>query len=206
MPARRRRKGLSSKVKRNSKLIKKLNASVETKAEEIADINSVDVNTTSAIHIINAVAQGLDDNDRIGNNIFGKSITLRGTLENDHGTPEDCLVRVIVFRMKIPNGATPTLIGSVLEALEIESLYNWDNRKQYEILFDNTWAMDTTQHSLIPFKIRVKVNKKINYILTTKAFGAAGTNGYYIGFFSNIAGTTNNPQITLRGRHTYEDS
>ncbi len=134
-----------------------------------------------------------------------KNLTLRGIIHNDHGTSEDCLVRILVFRMKIPNGATPTLTGNVLDALTARSLYKWNVRKQVEILYDNTWAMDTLQHSIIPFKIRLRINKKVNYILTTKAFGAMGSNGLYFSIFSDIAGTTNNPQFDLAGRFTYID-
>lgn len=206
MVFKRRRNGLAKQVRKNARKIKKINAQVEAKESRISVVTNLELNEVDSITTLSVVAQGLDDDDRIGNTIFCKNIMIRGILHNDHGTPVDALVRLIVFRWKNPRSDVPATSSGVLESLAINSMRDWKERDQFVVMYDNTFSLDTTQHTKVPFKIRLKINKKIMFNASTKSATAAETNGIYISSFSDVTGTTNNPRMDVQSRMTFTDA
>lgn len=98
---------------------------------------------------MNLVAQGTDENERIGRSITIKKIMLRGMIY--HSTvaalaSASCL-RLIVYLDKQCNGAA-AVSTDILEdgtaTNNIVSFRNLANSKRFQILFDNVWDLNPT--------------------------------------------------------------
>ncbi len=203
---RKKGRGLSRQVFKNKRKIRMITNLVERKFLK-QRLVSADINTTSNLLQITNLIHGTGDGQRIGDKVMAKSIMIRGFISNNHGTAVDGQIRLIVFMNKRQNGITQILTGEILDDLNIVSLRNWAHASQYIVLYDQTIAVDTTQHSLIPFKIRLsKLNKKVIYEGTGAGQADAMANQYYFAWYGTVAGTTDNPQLTADVRLTYDDA
>lgn len=108
--------------------------------------------------------------------------------------------------MATTKGVTLDIDVHVLDTVTINSLKRWVRQKMVDIVFDNTWAMDISQHSLIPFKINIKINKTQQFITTASTAAGQGTNSYYLIGFSDVTGTTDNPQMSFTSRVSFDDA
>lgn len=205
MPGYRKSK-LKSQVYRNKAKLKRLAAVIERKAVDQTE-SLVDVNSVGGIEVLSSLTGGDSFNNRTGMAVVAKTITIRGFLHNNHGTPVDCICRLIVWKDKRPNGVAEVMPDNILRALEVNSLQDWEKKEGLRMLWDQTYVMDTSQHSIIPFKIRIsRLNTKVTYQGTGGGEGNNMTNHYYFGFFSTVAGTTNDPLIDYDTRFTYDDA
>lgn len=203
---RRYRKSLYSKVEKNRRAIKGIVKSQEKKAKTIT-ITDGDVNDTGGYTYITNINRGDDDDERDGNVIYLKSIFGRIGLTNDHGTPEDCFVRMMLVCDKSANNVALDLADLLGTGWNIFSPINWDSKKKYKVYYDNMWAMDTSQHSYIPIKFRItNINKQVTYDNTDGGTDDARDNAFYLVRMSTVTGTTNDPLIDAKIRVTYYDS
>lgn len=197
---RRRSKGIA-KVKRDIKWLKK-NVEFKFKDTIVALANA---NTTGSTFTLNLVADGPLSSERDGEEVTSRRLMIRGFFHNDHGTPVDCICRILVWRQRAPNAVTPT-VPMVLDSVGVNSFRQMARKENIIVYLDNTFTMDTTQHSLIPFKFLKKLNHTVRYS------GAGGTqadvflNGLNVSFLSTVAGTVNNPFVTFEARYSYCDS
>lgn len=200
------KKSLRSKVEKNRRAIKAIVKSQEKKAKSRVIING-DMNTTGGYLYITNIDRGDDDDERDGNIIYVKSIFARLGLKNTHGTPEDCFVRLILVRDKSPNNIALSIDDLLGVGWDVYSPINWDSKQKYQVYYDNTWAMDTSQHSMIPVKIRIdKINQQVTYDSTAGGTNDARDNAFYLVRLSTVAGTTNDPLLDGEVRVTYYDS
>lgn len=107
-----------------------------------ADISAgVILNTSS----INLIAQGTQENQRIGRKCVVRSINWRGKLQlianagSVLASPES--VRLMVVLDKQCNGAAPTVTG-VLESADHQSFNNLANKSRFRTLSDKTYDMN----------------------------------------------------------------
>lgn len=169
--------------------------------------SAVEVNTTSTTLALNLIADGPLVNERSGEEVTARRIAIRGTFLNNHGTPVDCTVRVIVWRKLQTNGATAA-IGDVLATPGNTLAFRNMLRKENVVVYwDHTFAMDKDNlHTFMPFKFVKKLDHQCRFN------GAAGTqaamfrNGIYITVLSDVSGTTDNPQANIVARYSYCDS
>jgi len=201
-----RRSKLARQVSRNKFKISKIANVIERKQIAVAQTDQ-DANTTGTIQTLSVISHGITQSTRIGDTIVIKSITIRGFLHNDQGTPVDNIVRLIVWKNLNPNGVTEVINANVLESVTVNALRDWDHKLRIKVYYDQTFVMDTSQHTLIPFKIRIAgLRSKVTYEGTGGGELDSMMNHYYFGLISTVAGTTNDPLVDFDFRVTYDDA
>lgn len=140
-------------------------------------------------------AQGVTVNQREGDSIKAKTMTMQGTVLLNSTAVE--IVRIIVFVDKMNTITTPTQfwedIGSTLSVL---SNKNQDNKYNTKILCDKSFTVDT-YHPLHKFKFVCKIDRHIHFTAGTttitdndiKMFviGQTVTNGSFFSYHSHIS-------------------
>ncbi len=203
---RRGRKSLKCQVASNKAKISKIAGIIERK-NVFSSVANGEANTTGVITNISNINQATSANGREGDQVRVRTITVRGIIANDHGTPQDCVVRILVWKNLNPNGVTETITNNVLESVDVLSVRDWDHKDRIKVYYDQMFVMDTSQHTLIPFKIHISgLKAKTTYEGSGAGEADNMMNHYYIGILSDVAGTTNNPQIDFNFRLTFEDA
>ncbi len=195
-----RRVGLG-KVKRDIKWLKK---NIEFKHVDITTTDAA-CGTTSSNNLLNIVADGPLVSERSGEEITSRRIMCRGVVENDNGTPIDCLVRLILWR-KPSAGGDNVGITNILTTENVNSMYNMDQKHNYKVYADETFAMDTSLHSLIPFKFVFKLNHTVKWSAATATESTLMTNGIYLTALGTSTAGANAPTYTMISRYSFCDS
>lgn len=101
-------------------------------------VNTYGFATAGSITLLNGMAMGYDEGERIGREMFMDSIVIKGwkypqseavlNLEN---------ARTMLIYDKAPNGVAPT-VADVLEEVSVSSYYNWDNKDRFVVLYDRS--------------------------------------------------------------------
>lgn len=138
------------------------------------------ITATGQIINISDTAQGVTNNQRIGDTIKPTSTKIRFQhLFNASG-----IIRAIVFRWV--SGSTSS-VTDVLQAANVYSFKSEDKRFQSEILFDRTYAADSDNLSIVR-NINVKLSKPIS---TPEGATAQNRNGIYLLLIANQTQPTN---------------
>lgn len=95
-----------------------------------------DVNTTTALSLLNGLVPGTGATQRIGQKIVIKSIEVRLRIYVDPNAGVRQLVRWMVVMDRQANGAAPTL-AQILNVNTPFGLRNLENRKRFKIILDN---------------------------------------------------------------------
>lgn len=198
-----RRANGMSKVKKDIKWLKK-NVEFKFKDQSLAGI---DCNVAGVVTLLSGVARGTQRDQHVGEMLTARRIAIRARISNDQGNPEDCLVRLILVRKKNNNSLALT-VAEVLEQTSDPSL-SWasmDHARNLAVMWDQTFSMDLTQHSLIPLKLIYKLNHQVKF--NESGFNATDieTNGIYLITLSDVVGTVNAPVIDFNIRYSFCDS
>lgn len=166
------------------------------------------------------VAQGVTDQDRIGDSIDWCGTTeLRIQVVNGQGATADTYnnVRLIVFQWH-PNSvpvAANLLLNGPSGAPDIYSALNHDNRQQYLVLFDKTWKTvgpsnntlvqgpntNATTTGIMHYRISLKrATKHVQYV----AGSLTATNRLWTMFVSDSALATH-PSVAYTFKSFYRD-
>lgn len=201
------KKKYSSLPKKNFKMIKDIQKGIEYKYKDITAIEDDDVNTVAGIEFITPIAQNSGSSARVGSKVHLKKIKVRGYIRNTHGTSVDCIVRLMMFRVRHVDLAMPS-IDQVLEtANDVNSFREVNNTDNIVVYFDHTFVMDTSQYSILPFKITQKLDSVQKWEDANAGSDVTDlqTNGIFLAYFSTVAGTTDDPLISFRTRVNYCD-
>lgn len=168
---RRRRKNtyMDRKIARvaNQVVATKLNAVNELKVRDIE--NSANITSAGTLFsVTNTIGKGTDNNNRIGDEIDLKSIYFRMEINANSTTSYDN-VRAIVVRWY--SDGTPAIsdILTTTAATNLRHLsqINYDKRKLFRILYDNTYTLSDSANLDIPAvhvdKFYIKVPGKCNW-------------------------------------------
>ncbi len=208
--SRRRNRGKKSmrrKVNSNSRNIAMLKNSIERKFSNATPLAAEGCDTAGNTTHLSIVNQGDNGGQRIGDQITVRILMIRGVIDNTNGTPVDAICRLMVYKNKIPNGVTQVIADEVLDAATINSMRDWPKKEIYKVYYDNTFSLDTSLHSKIPFKIRVSgLNSKTTYQGSGAGQADAMTNHYYFSMFSDQAAGANAPTIDATFRFTFDDA
>ncbi len=188
----------------NAKEIKWLKKNVEFKFKDTT-FNDLDVNDASTTQTLNLIADGPLVDERDGEEVTARRLMIRGFFHNDQGTPVDCIIRMIIWRQISVLGVTPVL-GMVNLSLDVDSLRHMARKENVVVYLDETFTMDTTQHSLIPFKFIKKLNHKARFQGTTGTQSDLFRNGINISLVSTVNGVANDPLVNFTARYSYCDS
>lgn len=119
---------------------------------------------TGTFHVfaLNRVPLGTDADERIGNNILNKWVTVRGGIYTTNTVGGD-LVRVILGLWHPGDGATGFVMGDVLNVsspMNIGATYRVDTKMNYTILSDKVYTPDTNSNER---SLSFKINRRLNY-------------------------------------------
>lgn len=203
---------LKRQVGKNKAFIQTLKKGIEHKFVDTVDKVMIMDSSAGAsdIFTINAVInQGLLENSRIGDKINGKRIMIRGFFSNSGANAADCVCRLIIYRIKENRGATLTVNDVLSNADSVNSFYQTDSANNIDVMYDQKFAMDTTQMSLIPFKWRRRINTITNFNSTTTGLiSTIEQNAYNIIVLSTITddpGTLDAPNFNFDVRYSFTD-
>lgn len=97
---------------------------------------------TGTFNILNQIAQGTSDNQRIGDKIFVKKLLLRLRVHNNPSGSDSAAVRIIVFKW-LDNTAPSIsdLLPSVISTATLASPLTWDTMSKRVVYMDEIFQM-----------------------------------------------------------------
>jgi len=174
--------------------------------------SSAVVSTTGKIHYINGVAQGTGESDRIGREVWIKSVQLRfniqlGTASADASKLCENHVRVIIYSDKAQNGAA-NLVTDVLETASYSSLTSMKNASRIWIHQDKLLSLSSHGDRSLSYNSYVKLNKKVVYGGADGSVSSMQTNGLHVLVISttNEVGYTTPTMYSFGARIRYNDA
>ncbi len=163
--------------------------------------------TTAVVQRVSSVAQGLDDDDRIGNKIHATHVSIRGTIVKA-GASVSTGVRFMLLRDNLGSTVPPTLSDIFVDEDDFfENKHRRDGEqemKRFTILWDKFIILNENfdgQATLASYKFSKKLNFDIIY--TGTAATNEGKNGLY--FMSASDEATNTPGVTGDIMFRYSD-
>ncbi len=195
-----KRNGLG-KVKRDVKWLKK---NVEFKFADLTD-TTVEASTSGILSFLNGLAQGVGQDERIGDEVAARRISVRGTVVLGP-TPTDCTVRLMLVRQKSGHGGTAGVTELLQGGLFVHSFRNMARKTEWKVYGDHTFTMDTSQHARVPFKFDFKLNHQARYSGTGLTQAEMQMNGIFLVTISSNAAGATAPDITFSSRYYYCDS
>lgn len=149
---------------------------------------------------ITSLAQGTGTNQRIGNAVEPKSISLRlSALYNPLATTSGQLYRIIIFQYLL-NGTAPN-IQEYLQSANFYSMKSIDNRFNTKTLLDKVYSV-TSEMPQRAHNIRLKIPKNIYY---PNATVTPEKNAVCIFVISNEPTAVNSPFIEGQGRFFFTE-
>lgn len=102
-----------------------------------------DVNTTPVVTLLNGVAQGNDENDRIGNRIKMTGVDIRLQVTNEQSVKDRLSQMRMLLVYDTQTNGTALTTTDVLDAVTLESQQNWDKNSRLQVIFDSVRALNT---------------------------------------------------------------
>jgi len=122
---------------------------------------TMEFSTTGTIQLINGVAQGAGESQRVGTKLRNVSMLLRGAYTVG-ATPTASSGRLLMVYDAQTNKQAPG-ITDVLTAINTGSAMNLSNRDRFKILLDKTFYVEAAGRSTIPFSYYKKLNLPTTY-------------------------------------------
>lgn len=179
---------------------------VEFKASTLALTSTV--NETGTLQLLNGLTKGDNNNNREGATVRIKSVQLKGNMKI-HATPEQSLVRRILFIDKQPNQTAPTMaeLLDLSSSQPTDALRNLNHRKRFVILDDDLITLNKNGKAIALFP---KCYKRVDMITVYDTGSNTGliadieTNALYVLYVSNQP--SNVPSIEHTARIRYIDN
>ena len=149
--------------------------------QNIPNVTAAATVANSQIWCLNGLTQGIGSAQREGNQVEFKSLSIHGWFAGTSTT--DHIARLILFKVKGLNGATPTqaelLDGASAPA--ILDFYNLDNVPQnYQVLADKTYSLHYNNDQFKKFSLHLNdMNCKTRYQGTSSAYTDISTNAIF---------------------------
>lgn len=164
---------------------------------------SANLDTTGLKDGCTRIAQGQDNDNRIGRSILAKSLYIKGRVTFEDDTLTAQAVRMVIVQDRQQNGSIPDFTGDqdgVLQSKTFYSPLNMENSNRFKILFDRVFSFskDSTrpvQHQY--FKKWIKLNSHIHYSGTGSTAAEMDVNNLYILTFTD--GNTTTTQSSMQG-------
>lgn len=179
--------------------------------------SSLALRTSGTIIPLSTVAQGTDNNDRVGRSIYVKSIQGKFRIQHNDDTYNDQLVRLIIFYDTEQNGVNPVVDAvtdpdnGLLQTANVLSPRNMSNSARYVVLYDKTCTIGdissgTGQPSIRFQKFFKKQQVHVNYSGTAAAAGDLDKNNYFLCYIVDTEGTSNYSVLNSYIRIRYYDN
>lgn len=177
----------------------------ETKKQD-TDIAFPTTETGSILNLV-GIAQGDDDNQRNGNSIKLKRITIKGTIAHDNGTSvKPGVVKLWIIRDKQQQADTSPTYTEVFDENSIHPFLNPDNVGRFQILASRTINLSDTSILKKTFSVSVPF-KNLHVRYNGSATSDIQRNGIYMLYISsnNSAGGSG-PYFQGQSRVYYYDN
>lgn len=192
---RRNRRGGSKNIRRIVR--QEINSIAEKKYHASTSIGA-GISTTVDLYSLSDVDVGINDNERIGDQITVTSMEFRGYLEVGD---TNNIVRVILFQW-FPD-TVPTAVDILISSVNgLISPYSHDHRYEFNILFDRTYMMSNDWQHYSKFHVYIKKfrERKIQYVGGTYV----GNNKIYLAVVSDSAAVPN-PTMAYIAKLNFKD-
>lgn len=147
-------------------------------------------------YTLNATLQGVDVNQRVGNQIKEVGLRIKGNISQTVGNVNKACgtLRTIIVRDHDNKGSPPALsdilefTGSASDAIAIGSLVNWGNRKRFTFLYDQTlpiapgFSGASDSEVVINVDINIPLSKVLTMTLNTRDAASINDGGIYCYF------------------------
>jgi len=145
---------------------------------------------------LNGTIQGVDVNQRVGNQIKEVGLRIKGLISQNVSTLSHAIgcVRIIVLRDHDNKAAPPVTSdfleypGSAGDGHAMGSLVKWANRKRFSFLFDQTIPLNpqssgaTSAQIVAALDINLPLSKTLTMSLNTRDAGSINDGGIYAYF------------------------
>lgn len=175
-----------------------------------ADNSFIYANSNWAWVNINGCAQGTTFENRLGIQVVGKSIQIKGLLRQGSTQTQVNDVKVMIIQDKMGNGTAPT----TTDVLKFDSFYSPQSLdiqpKRYKFLDVKTYTImpDATGDSVKQVDLYVKLpRQRIYYTGNSNAFTDTRKNSIWVGFCAAKTETTNSnyPRFNFMSRFRFFD-
>jgi hypothetical protein len=161
--------------------------------------------SASTFRLLNGIAQGNDNTQRIGRSITIKSIQLSCHTYKT-GTPTVAqILRIIIFIDKQANGANPTNISSLMTPDNFLGNKNLVNDQRFQIIHDKELWCDINSYDQVFHNWYKKMNLKTTYQSTGNGIADISTNAISVVVLGSSQDVTNRYDMNLRTRIRYTD-
>lgn len=106
-------------------------------------LDSLGVDTTGTVSLLNGVGRGTDIDEREGREVNMRSVQLRYIVYTNTEAASDQWGRVILVYDRQSNGTAPA-ITDVLQTNSITAMRNLENRKRFKIFMDKTFVINAS--------------------------------------------------------------
>lgn len=104
---------------------------------------SGDVNSTPVVTLLNGIAQGTDENERIARKIFMRGVWVKMHVTNENAVADRLSrMRVLVVKDRQSNGSTLTTTD-VLTAATLIAFPLYDREERFDVLVDEVVPLNT---------------------------------------------------------------
>lgn len=192
-----------------TKAIKKPNYS-KVQGNNATEMKSADLgpaalaySTTGTITLLNGVAQGLDNGQRIGRKFNVRSILVRGFASVGSTPTASCIRHMLVYD-KQTNGVLP-VITDILNTVSMLGCNNLDNRDRFVILADKTSYLEAAGRSQIPIKMFLKTNLEVINSGVASTIASINTGSLYLITIGQLAAGVTAPTLSVLIRVRFQD-
>lgn len=190
-------------VRKVARSVRFLKSVVNTERKFIdTGVLSSGVNNTGTVVYFSGVAQGTDQQTRIGNSIKAMQVYVRGSMVMS-ASATTTIVRMILIRDNNNQGTTP-LVGDILATADVNAQLSQFNGKRFTILADRCYNLDINNRRVISYTIFRKLGFHIKYGGSSAAPSQQRDNGLFMLIISNEP--TNLPSVTYNSRTRFIDN
>lgn len=206
MPKRNQSKQSVKFTKRDKRDLGKVKRAINAReVKHVLTSFTSDPNSTGAVKPLTAVAQGIDDNDRIGDKIMPSHFEARGIVTG-HASASNTQLRMMIVRDNFGTTTTPSITDLFSSAAKLvankSQLGDEQVRARFTVIWDKFFILQTETGITKTFVVRKKLAKKA--ILFSGAAGTdEGKNHLYLFIGSNEA--TNDPIVDAGFLFYYTD-
>lgn len=173
---------------------------------------SGDVNSTPVEVLLNGIAQGTDDDQRVGNLVYMDELLIRLHISNETAVKDRLSqMRVLVVYDTQSNGTAVTT-ANVLDAVTLEAQLNFDNESRYVVLVDEMVPLNTYGGSATSVDVYhwfyekcVKLVMPVRYKSTGGAITDINYGALYLLYFGPDAASVNDFDCVGTARLSFFD-
>lgn len=204
------KKGTKLNIRQKKEVKQIVNGSVELKTFD--EGGAPTVSSTPTVSAQMQIPQGVNQSQRVGNDITASHLQIKYQLQNDTlvGNDASNTIRIIYFQWREDDTVNIPTVNDILYRPNtsvpwVNALYHFDKRESFKILYDRRHEIAFNTSNPVAFGDRsfIKLpHKKISFNVTN---GSTGKNKIYCLFVSD-SGAVPHPSFVNQARLYYRDA